>query len=169
MGYEREKRLGLLGLNPERRAARLEYLRKEMEQREKNQAAWRERQEKARAAIAEPAVVREPADDFPGRAIENVAGIYAFAVFAAIVCAFFWAFDLMARWLGRDWATLLLGVPAAFSALLLKPLSDSAESRLRDWYCRRHGGHVLRPLAGSGVVFTCVRCDHVSVKQRPRD
>ena len=165
MGYEREKRMGLLGLNPEQRAARLEYLRKELEQRERNRAAWLEQQEKARAAIGQPPAPQESEVEFPARAIANIAGIYAFAVFAVVVCAYLWAFPRLAGWLGRDWATLLLGVPASFSALLLAPLSDGAEWRLREWYCKRHGGHVLRPLAGSGVMFTCIRCDHTMFKK----
>lgn len=139
MGYERDKRLGLVGLDPEQR-------------------------EKDRAAVAESPAPRESDTNFPSRAIKNAAGIYAFAVFAVVVCAYFWAFPKLARWLGRDWAALLLGVPTMFSPMLLAPLCDRAESRLREWYCKRHGGHILKSLAGSELVFMCIRCEHTVVK-----
>jgi hypothetical protein len=168
MGFEREKRLGLVGLDPEQRAARLEELRKEIEQREKNRAAWLEQQEKARPAVAHPPAPQESQADFPTRAIKNAAGIYALGVFAVAVCAFLWAFSAMTRWLGRDWATLL-GMPAVLLPLLIGPLSDRADWRLREWYCKRHGGHVLRPVAGSDSVFTCIRCEHFVVEKRSVD
>lgn len=153
MGFEREKRLGLVGLDPEQRAARLEYLRKETEQREKG-----------RAAVAQSAIPPESNADFPSRAIASAAAIYSLVALALAVCVFCWAFRAMEHWLGRDWA-VLLGMPAVLLPLLLGPMSDRAEWRLREWYCNRHGGHVLRPLAGSDILFTCTRCEHTVAKK----